>query len=98
MREIRSVLIYVFHKLGPVFDGCGHIPTEYEVELRVVQPWAFDIVDFKFHVWRYPVFSWLAMWCDASCKIRVVVPSRLDRAEVISKDLGNYRHVRIQTS
>jgi hypothetical protein len=49
-----SVLVYSPNKLRPIGNGGSHVPREDEVKLEVICPFALHIVDFEFHVRRYP--------------------------------------------
>ena len=49
------LLVNVANQLRPVEDAARHVSTEDVVELVLVRPGAFHIIDLEFDVWRDPV-------------------------------------------
>lgn len=50
----RRLLENALHETGPVLDAGGHVPTKNPGKWLLVDPLAFNVVNFKLHVW----------WCE----------------------------------
>lgn len=48
-------LVSLLEQPWPVLDGAAHVSGVNEIEWLSVGPFGFDVVDFKYYVWRDPM-------------------------------------------
>lgn len=77
-----------FHELGPVFDRACHITTMDKVKWGRVDPFVFNIINFKEYIRRDPC-AYLALNTDHSVNHQ---PFGLGRAQIVAHNLSRLNH------